>query len=308
MNESELRDGLRRAVATADRPPMSADAMLDTARAAHRRRRTTLSSMGAAVAVVAIAVGGTVALSAGQDAVTPGGGGRGAPASGQGPLPTEVAQPTEVAPQGGDTETVWPTGTNGQPQQDRTAADGARYETGVRLLDELIAVVPPGHTVPEQTPPMIDPTAAPEDLNPSNDIWARYHQSQFGERVAGEEVWEHLASLAVSQGPNTGRLFVAVYTPGNGVPADLCTATLWGAGGICEQVPVGAAQVAFTNVAAADASDFEQWAAYRHTDGAVVFVAQSTAYRGAEGTRLPQPLFTDQELAELAVDERFHVE
>ena len=294
MNESELRDGLRRTIATADQPPsMNTDAALEAARAAHRRRRTTVAGMGAAAAVVAIAVGGTVALS-GVDRLdlTPGG---------QGPLTTPIA----TSPQEAGTETVWPTGADGQPQQDRTASNGERFEQGARLLTELIGVVPAGYTVPERTPILTTPDST-EVLTPDTDPWSRYNQSQFSDRVGGVEVWEHLASLAVSDGPNTGRLYVEVHTPGNTLPADTCgmAVGLWGLGGDCQVVSAGGQQIGVV-ANTSDRKEFDRWAAFRHADGTVVFVAQSTTFRGATAP-LSRSLFTDEQLAELAVAERFH--
>lgn len=287
MNESELRDGLREALATSERPPpMRAEAALEAGRAAHRRRRTTLAAVGAATAVVAIAIGATQVLPGGTTQSTPGG------------------QPMTTAPV--DTKPVWPTGPDGQPQQDRTASAGPRAEAGVAVLDNLLARVPVGYTVPEATPEW--PADATADIDPASDPWTRMAQSQFVDRFDGVEVWEHVGSLAVSQGSATGHLMVQVMTPRNEQPQDLCQAELWNSKpGGCTVVTAAGRDVAVVDAAAGTAEDFQQWAAYRHADGTVVIVAQSTAYRGAPAP-LPQPVFTAQQLAELAADDGFHVE
>jgi len=308
MNETELRDGLHEVIAASSPPPpMDAVAVLDAARRARIRRRAVWAGSGAAAGVVAIAVGTTVALSGGW---TPsrltGPAGPGAPSvtgaskvPGQGtsaPPGTGLPQGTGV-PQGEDTKTPWPTGPDGSPQQDRTANAGPRNDTGARLLDELVAVVPPGYTVPQGEP------------GPNDDPWVRYHQAQFAERVDGVEVWEYLASLAVQQGGNAGRLFVEVHTPRNNLPADPCelARSLWGLGGDCELVDIGGTQVGVVVHATDGRGEFDQWAAYRHADGTVVFVAQAQRYRGLTAG-LPQPLFTVQQLTELATADRFHVQ
>ncbi|HEY0637098.1 MAG TPA: hypothetical protein VGD67_05590, partial [Pseudonocardiaceae bacterium] len=261
----------------------------------------TWTGVAAAAAVVAIAVGATVTL---------GGGGlrEVTPASGPEVTPTGAATP-EVTPQGDRTDEPWPTGADGSPQQDRTAAGGQRFEQGAALLDEVIAALPAGYTVPATTP---EPPAsgAYEDYNPATDPWARLHQSQFVDRVNGVEVWEHLASLAVSRGGGTGRLLVQVMTPGNPQPADVCGIGLW-TGDIagCTRLRVGDREVAVMTPAVRSEvpSEFDSWAAYRHADGTIVVVGQARTYRGAEDTPLPAPVFTDQQLAELAADERFHI-
>jgi hypothetical protein len=314
MNESELRDGLRTVIAGSTPPPsMDAQAALAAARQVHRRRRATLAGIGAVAAVVAIAVGGTVALSSGgggssvQD-LNPGapgdlpGGSAGQPSA----LPTAGTE----QPPNGDTRQPWPTGPDGKPQQDRTAYAGPRHELGVTLLDELIAVVPAGYTVPDVTPTPPDDNIAPEELNPSNDVWARYHQAQFVDRIGGQEAWEYLASVAVLQGGSAGQLFVQVHAAPNALPGQPCEAavTLWGLGGQCQVHDVDGKQVGVVAKAGDPQREaFDQWASYRHPDGTVVFVAQAQKYRGTGVVPLPAPLFTVDQLARLATDERFHL-
>jgi len=290
MNELELRDKLREVIATSEPPAaMNATAMLDTARAAHRRRRAALAGGGAAAAVVAIAVGATVALGPGLQQLPLGG--------------------ALWGPNTAETKPAWPTGPDGQPQSDRTSYAGPHHDVGVRLLDELVAAVPQGYTVPQSAPDPLSTTAEPEDLSPSNDPWIRYQQAQFADRVDGVEVWEYLASLAVHQGEDVGRLYVQVHTPRNDLPAEPCAlaGTLWGLGSEgCEVVDVGGKAVGVVLQTTSTRGEFDQWAAYRHTDDTVVIVAQAQRFRGAS-SGLAQPLFTPQQLAELAVAERFRL-
>ncbi|MET8349000.1 MULTISPECIES: hypothetical protein [unclassified Micromonospora] len=51
---------------------------------------------------------------------------------------------------------------------------------------------------------------------------------------------------------------------------------------------------------------FDQWAAYRHPDGVVVYVAQR-AKLGDDPPALTTLPFSVPQLAALAVDERFHL-
>ena len=70
---------------------------------------------------------------------------------------------------------------------------------------------------------------------------------------------------------------------------------------------VGRAKVGV--VRAEDGEQMEQWAAYRHPDGIVVYVAQAREAQSESGTLKPLkdlPL-SAPELAALAVDDRFHL-
>ena len=76
--------------------------------------------------------------------------------------------------------------------------------------------------------------------------------------------------------------------------------------GDCKVVTVGKAKVGVMN---GDEDRIDQWAAYRHPDGIVVFVAQSRAATNGEAALKPLkdlPL-SESELAALATDDRFHL-
>ncbi|TDC39294.1 hypothetical protein E1211_04730 [Micromonospora sp. 15K316] len=291
MNGNELRAALRGEMAAGHTPPpLSTAAMLGVARQARARRRTVWACAGSAAAVLALAGVAT--------ANTPGGVYSG-PADNApvGPSTKPADSASAAAPTSKDSATPWPTGPDGRPQEDRTAQAGSRYDQGVRLLSEIVSVVPAGYTAPE------DATGRPADAMPR-----RSHQAQFEERVDGVDVWSYMSSAALAQGERTGRLLVETHTAGNQLPSEPCALArgFWGMQGECQVVTVGAAQVGVVARPTVD-DRFDQWAAYRHPDGVVVFVAQGRRLDANEPALITLP-FSLRELAGLAVDERFHLE
>ncbi|WCN80389.1 hypothetical protein [Micromonospora sp. LH3U1] len=279
MKEEELREGLRSEMAnTTPPPPSSTGATLGAARRAQFRRRAVWASLGSAAVVLAVT--GFAAIA------TPGG--HVYQPAGSGPLAT----PDSSA----DTKEAWPTGPDGRPQEDRTARAGSKHDQGLRLLSEVVAVVPAGYTKPE------DPANQPAEQRT-----LRTHQAQFEDKVNGVDLWSYLSSVAVAQGKGTGRVLVEVHDAGNQLPTDPCALArgFWGMQGDCRVETVGAAQV---GVVARPGNDdrLDQWSAYRHPDGVVVFVAQGAKLDESRPalTRLP---FSVPQLAALAVDERFHL-
>lgn len=289
MNEAGLRQAFRALVAKPASPT-------------GRVTRISGSSVVVAVTVVAVGFSGLLSACGAPD--------RSVSLGGSPQLtPTATAVPDPELT-GTATEPVWPTGADGQPQTDRTATAGPRYDQGHRLMEQLLAVVPAGFTVPQDAP---DPRATGPQ---AGDPWVRYHQAQFADRVDGVEVWEYLASLEVIQGQRAGWLFVQVHTPGNTLPADLCPLAreLGGLGGECQVKDVGGKQVGVVTSPTGDRQEFDQWAAYRHPDGTVVYMAQADTFRSSSPDPATpqrpglaaQPLSV-QQLAELATDERFHL-
>ncbi|WP_406042405.1 hypothetical protein OG799_01780 [Micromonospora sp. NBC_00898] len=281
MNGEELREALRTEMAaTTPRPPLSAAAALGAARRARIRRRTAWACAGSAAVVLAVA--GVAGIG------TPGAGGF----SPAGPGPQAIPHPSAK-----DTARPWPTGPDGRPQEDRTARAGARYDQGVRLLDEIVSAVPPGYVAPE------NPANQPADQLP-----LRTHQAQFEDRVDGVDVWSYLSSVALAQGERMGRLLVEVHAAGSQLPAEPCALArqFWGMQGECQLMTVGAAQVGVVVRPAGD-DRFDQWAAYRHPDGVVVFVAQGAKLGDGRPGLTTMP-FSVRQLAALAVDERFHLQ
>ncbi len=112
--------------------------------------------------------------------------------------------------------------------------------------------------------------------------------------------------MEVAQGGGTGKLLAEVHTVGNGLTTDQCEVAqqFWGMRGECQVVGVGAAQVGVV-VRPTHHGQFDQWAAYRHPDGVVVFVAQAAQADGARP--LGQLPLSVAQLAELAASDRFHL-
>jgi hypothetical protein len=113
----------------------------------------------------------------------------------------------------------------------------------------------------------------------------------------------------LAKGDRAGGMLVEVNTPGNTLatttPAqDPCTLAhkFWSMPGTCEVHTVNGARVGVV-VKPGEDNRYEQWAAYRHPDGVVVFVAQSF---GGDGLPPMATLpLTVAQLAELATDSDF---
>lgn len=289
MKEEELREALRGVVAaTSPPPPMSTSTALVAARRARFRRRTAWTCVGSAAAVAVVAVTSAVFANASSNA------GISNPA---GPGPVAIPPPSAGSSISG-TAQPWPTGPDGKPQEDRTARAGSRFEQGVRLLNEVVAAVPDGYTAPEN----------PADLAP-DEMPLRSSQAQFEDRVDGTDVWSYMSSAALAQGERMGRLLVEVHTAGSRLTGEPCALvqTFWGMKGQCQVVTVGTVQVGV--VVRTDGDErFDQWAAYRHPDGVVVFVAQASKDYLSRHPALAKLPFTVEQLAALAVSERFHLQ
>jgi hypothetical protein len=291
VNEDDLREALRTTLTTSPPPPPMASAPVISAGRRAVRWRTATTGAAAAVAVVAASALVTGPVLGRGDGGSPGIAPAGVPsAAPTGGVPTPARTP---APD--DTEPSWPAGPDGKPQQDATARSGPRYEQGKRLQEQLLAVVPAGWTAPQGTTvdgiPLRDHQAAVEEIE--------------------KDVWGYLASVAVAKDGGTGRLLVEVHTKGNGLPAEPCALAreFWGMGGDCRVVTVDGRKVGVAGRPGNDGG-VDQWASYRHPDGIVVHVAQSRRDANAAGGRAPLttlPLTADQ-LAALAVDQRFHLE
>jgi hypothetical protein len=273
MEESELREALR-TVATVDPPPpMSSAAALRTARRARWRHRAMWTGFGSAGSVAAVAVAAVV-LSAATGQWVPGH--PDSPGPAPGPTDTETAGP-------------WPTGQDGRPQEDRTARTGPHFDKGKQLYEALQAIVPDGYSLDQGSP-------------------EQFHRAEFEERVNGVEVWSYQASTSVVKDGRTGRLLAKVQTAGNGLPAEPCevTKTLWRMGGECRLVQTSVGNVGVVIEPTGD-NRLDQWAAYRHPDGLVVYIAQSkTTSQGNDAPLTELPLTVEQ-LANLVIDQRFRL-
>ena len=286
MNEDELRAALRATMtATLAPPSMNAADTVGRARRAQVRHRAAWIGSGGAAAVAIFAV--AITVTANRSPATPVGG---PPPS---PMPTATGQPAPTA----SDKTVWPTGPDGSPQEDRTARAGTQYDKGKKLLDDLVGAVPAGFAVPDAA---ID----------------RYHQAQFEDRVGGRDIWSYLAIAQVSKDGGTGRVAVEVHAAGNTYGSSTgceLTRQFWSMGGHCREVTVNGVRIGVVDQPGSD-DRFDQWAAYRYPDGTVVFVAQGrTSQSPAESpTATPsKPLaslpYTVDDLAALAMRPVFHV-
>ncbi|MET8350238.1 MULTISPECIES: hypothetical protein [unclassified Micromonospora] len=279
MNGEDLRDALRSEMADATPPPpLSTAAALGAGRRAFRRRRAVQVCAGSA-AVVLAAAGFAAVATPGGEVYQPAGG-----------------VPAVPAPSATDTKEAWPTGPDGRPQEDRTARAGSKYDEGVRLLAEVVSVVPAGYTAPE------DPANQPVEQRT-----LRTQQAQFEDKVNGVDLWSYMASVAVAKGNGTGRVIVEVHDAGNQLPTEPCALArrFWGMQGECQVETVGAAQVGVVTRPTGD-DRLDQWSAYRHPDGVVVYVAQGAQLDESQPELKALP-FSVPQLAALAVDERFHL-
>jgi hypothetical protein len=295
VNENDLREAMRASMTITPPPPMASAVAVAAGRRAVRRRATLAAAGGTAVviAVTALAVQSGLRPDAGGDGGDSPWAGQptAAPTAVDGSVPAPLGTPST----GADTKPAWPLDGDGEPQEDATARSGERYNQGRELLTQVLAVVPDGWTAPEGD-------AAP-------DLPLRDHQAQVEGDNTGK-TWGYLASAAVAKDGRTGRLLAEVHTKGNGLPAEPCALAreFWGMGGACTVVTVGSAKVGVAN-APADDGRIDQWAAYRHPDGIVVYVAQSRQAAAADTDLKPLkslPL-SQQQLAALAVDDRFHL-
>jgi hypothetical protein len=280
MDENELRAALRDTITLhPEPPPMESKTAITAARRA-ATRRNLLAGIGSAAAILGI----TLAVIPGQ--AQPGGGTgiqvAGEPSGAVQPFPTETPSWVDSTPSGGEkTEPVWPPENSG----DATADSGPHYQNGKKLLTALVAAVP-------------SPFEA-KSGNTTDGIPFRSHQST----IEGE-FWRNMAAVAIGQGDTVGELLVEVSEPGNNLPKNPCALAkeFWGRGGNC--TPVN------NKVGVIHEGDDTAWAAYRHSDGTVVYVMQSTsptyADPAANGLKPLEELpLSDAELAELAVDASF---
>jgi hypothetical protein len=283
MDEQDFRTALRATVtATSQPPPMAATPVLDAARRDRRRRHAMWAGVGSAAAVVAITVGVVI--------VAPSVPGAGDGGLGVGGTPSS-AQSTDRGVTG-NTETAWPNG-----QTDHVADSGREYDKAVALVAELGAVVPAGY-------------GSPDDLvggGSLDGVRLKRHQAQYENYPEGNKVWSYYADTPVTRGEGVGRLSVEVHAPAPGLsgpdgcglgPADDCTEVLIG----------GRPVAVFPAAEDDDVDEVGQTAAYRHEDGTVVFLRQSTRFAHAGKPALPALPFTAQQLAELATAPRFHPE
>src|SRR5689334_23166364 len=138
MEETEFRAALRTVLTQSPEPPPMESAAAIAAGRRAGRRRTVLACTGAAAALAAVTIVPAHYLSGGSG---PQGG---VPAAGPAPSPAATPGPTGT-PDPADTKPSWPAEASG----DATADTGPRYQSGKKLLTDLLKVVPKGYATPK---------------------------------------------------------------------------------------------------------------------------------------------------------------
>lgn len=284
MNEQDFNQALHDVIAVSSPPPsMDPSRALDRARRARRRRRAAWT--GAAVVPLVVGIGAGPALvanytgSRSADQLVAGGN------STTQPVSTTVPS---AAPTTRETGDPWPEG-----QVDRTATTGPRADRAVTLMDDLSSSVPPGFS----TPNLKHPDGRP----------MRWPQAQYASSDGEQDYWEYKAAIPVQKGDTVGKLLVQSTTP-DGKPAmDPCRLAqkFWGGTGTCTIVDVGRRKVGVVTTSGRDG--YDQWAAYRHDDGTVVYLAQAKQSDHPGRSPLTRPVFTNRQLAELVTSAKFKI-
>ena len=183
-----------------------------------------------------------------------------------------------------------PTETNG-----RTQVNGPQADKGKELLNDLIALVPDGYRTDQMQ--YQDPSYNGSDM-------------QTNQAQKGDDAWEYMVITPVQKDAGVGKLITEVHAAGNNLPAEPCALAqkFWGMSGECQVVDVAGKKVGLVtkNTSGRDET-FDQWAAYRHPDGTVVFVGQGKGFYGSGRPALGSQVFTTEKLASLATDSRFHI-
>lgn len=288
MNEQDFRAALHRSMEGQETPPPMSDApVLEAAHRDRKRRRAMFAGVGSAAAVVAIVVG-VVALAPSGGNAAPVRVGGPAVTGTTNPAPDQATPTSGPANPSGDTKPQYPDG-----MTDRTARSGPHYDLGVDLAGALETVIPAGYD-------------APGDLS-FEGLDMKRNQAQIADQIDGKDIWEYQAIAPITKGNGIGRLVVEVHTPGDHDTGDGCAMTppFWGIAGSCTEIQVDGKPAAVVTV---DSEQFDMWAAYRHADGSVVFVAQSADYPFAGMTALDGLPFTTDQLAHLAADPKFNID
>ncbi|MEV6285842.1 sigma factor [Kribbella sp. NPDC051770] len=177
----------------------------------------------------------------------------------------------------------WPEG-----QSDRTATTGPRADRSVTLMNDLSSMVPGGFTTP--------------DLKYPDGRAMRWPQTQYASNDGEQDSWEYRALIPVQQANRVGTLLARSTTP-DGKPATApCKLVQRADTGTCTVVDVNGRKVGVLTTKTGD-----QWAAYRHPDGTVVHVSQSRKSDNPKYPALTAPIFTPEQLAELATSEKLKI-
>ncbi|MFF0342827.1 hypothetical protein [Kribbella sp. NPDC004875] len=287
MKEQELSEALHDVMVRSSPPPsMDPASALERGRRARTRRTAVVT--GAAVATLVVSIGVAPALVAHYAAGRPTGpmvaGATGTTPSMATPRP--VATATPQAPKTRKSTDPWPEG-----QVDRTATAGPRADRAVNLMQELSAAVPAGFSTP--------------NLKYDDGRPMRWPQAQYASNDGEQDYWEYQAIIPVQKNGRVGQLLALSTTP-DGKPAVApckLAQRFWGGTGTCTVLDVNGKKVGVLTTNGNDS--YDQWAAYRHPDGTVVFLAQSKKTDGR--SPLTSPVFTPSQLAELATSPKLKI-
>ncbi|NGY57305.1 hypothetical protein G7043_00010 [Lentzea sp. NEAU-D13] len=283
MNEQDLKRVFENAV-VASSPPPSMDPVLalDVARKARSKRRSSIVGALVAVLVVGAGLGSAFALN-----------------------PTGAKEYMMGAGPSSSSSSPW-TGKWPDGQTDRTAHNGPQADRAQKVLDELKGIVPAGYDAPQLR---YEDSRDPDDPKGySGDMQRTQGQvsSNKGDEV---EVWEYMAQTPVRKDGKVGWLLAEVSTPNPRLPDDPCALakSFWGMGGECKVYDVKGLKVGVVQNNPSGRDQFDKWASYKAQDGSTVTIAQDDKYAGTGYPALDGPVFTEQQLAELATDPRFRV-
>lgn len=282
MNEQDLKRAFQDVMVASSPPPsMDPSRALGVAHKARSRRRATWAGAAVAVLVVGVGVGAALVVPNGEAP---------SPSLQMGNSTAPSVTPTSAPPETRQSGDAWPEG-----QTDRTATSGPRADKAVNLMNDLGSSLPPGFTAP--------------DLKYSDGRSMRWPQAQYASSAGEPDYWEYMASIPVKKDAGVGILLVQSRTPDGKQAGDLCALaqTFWGMPGECSVLDVGGKKVGVVTKNTSGRDDFDQWAAYRHEDGTVIFLAQSLKVHEDGQPPLAQPVFTPQQLAELATSAKFKV-
>ena len=274
MNEQDLREALRDAMTDAVPPrPVTADAALTRAHRVRRARRANLAMVGVGVAVVAL-VAGAFTLNSPRNQVG-------------------AASPPGLTVTGAVST---PAPTSSIKHGDRTQQNGPQNDKSVQLLDTLDSVLP--------SP--IRP--ATEQQMPGAAYPLRTHQAQVEDWDTNNWSYEGVEPVApAGAGVGVGQVIVEVHAPGNTIPTDTCAMTqaFWGVKGDCVVKHIGDKTVGY--IAQSADSRIGSVAAYRYSDGTVVFLAQSKEYAMSKVPALAKQPLTEDQLLNLVLTPGFKV-
>lgn len=277
MNEQDLKRAFEDVVVASSPPPsMDPGRALTLAHKARSKRRSSLVGALVAVLVVGVGLGSAFALN-----------------------PKDAKDYMLGAGPSSSSSNAWP-GEWPEGQTDRTAQKGPQADRANKLLEELKGVVPAGYDAPQLK--YQAPSYGGGEMQ-------RTQGQVSSNRGESPEVWEYMAQTPVRKDGKVGWLLAEVSTPGPGLPADPCELArdFWGMGGECAVFDVKGLKVGVVQGNPSGRDQFDSWAAYQAEDGSTVTIAQDDKYLGGGYPELGAPVFTAQQLAELATDPRFRV-